>query len=448
MRRMLMIVPALLFFLLLSLTGYASSMFISCGVPGAKVLVDSRETATTDTNGEVYIDNIASGTHVVSIVKDGYVTYTESVAVKDKLTSFVAATLKRQDTTPPEIMVLSPSSSRGIKTVVREDAVEIVGLARDDSPIAAITVNGLTASLARPGSDEMQQFQGANVVKFRARVALAAGDNAVSIEALDNAGNRGALQQTIERQAQSLAAAVGMDCRALLIGVDDYQNWPDLRNPVHDITTLADDLKTNYGFKTEVLANPTKKVIVNTIMSYYNKTFPENSELLIVLAGHGYFDDEKTKIGYFVGSDGLKVEDDTIFDSYISYPNLNSIIANIPCQHILLVIDACFGGTFDYRVAMRGGEDMVRDITKEEFIFRKLKYKTRLLLASGGKEFVPDRSNFMYQFFEGLRKFGGPDGVLTIEELMANYMQYVDPEPQLLDFRGNEPGSSVFFIAQ
>jgi len=453
MRRMFMSVTALLFCFSLPLTIEASSLFISCGVPGATVLVDSSEAAVTDSNGEVYIDDLSPGKHTVAIVKDGYITYTESGTIKDKLTSFVITTLKRQDTAPPEIMVLSPSSSRGIKAIVRGDNVEIVGLARDDSPIATVSVNGQPADLAKPGIEEQRLFPGTHVVKFTARVNLSDGDNTIQIEALDKAGNRGTFQQTIELQAQSLAQNVGMDCYALLVGVDDYANWPDLRNPVHDITTLADELKTNYGFTTEVLTNPTKREILTVIRSYYNRIFSENSELLIVMSGHGLFDDD-SKTGYFIGADGLKKEQDTIFDSYIDYPSLQQIIANIPCNHIMLVLDACFGGTMNIQIAMRGGEETYRNITKEEFILRKLKYKTRLLMTSGGKEYVPDgrpgqHSPFMRKFLEGLRGFGGSDGILTIEELMVNHINYVEPEPHLLEFQfGNEPGSSFLFIAQ
>ena len=120
----------------------------------------------------------------------------------------------------------------------------------------------------------------------------------------------------------------------------------------------------------------------------------------------------------------------------------------------MLVLDACFGGTFNIQIAMRGGEDSSRELTKEEFIIRKLNFQTRLMLSSGGKEYVPDgrpgrHSPFMRKFLEGLRGFGGQDGILTIEELMVNYMNYVEPEPQLLEFQfGNEPGSSFLFIAQ
>ena len=60
------------------------------------------------------------------------------------------------------------------------------------------------------------------------------------------------------------------------------------------------------------------------------------------------------------------------------------------------------------------------------FIERKKKYKTRLYLTSGGKEYVPDgrpghHSPFARKFLEALRNYGGNDGILTVNEII----QYV-----------------------
>lgn len=430
-----------------------SSLLVSCGVPGASVSIDSLKAAVTDGKGEAFIENVPPGSHSIGIAKEGYVPYTEMVVLKDKLTAFVTASLRPLDTEPPRIVLISPGPSRGIVPEVEEETVEIIGLAVDQSPVVSVTVNGAAAALSAPGEEERKGISGAQVVKFSAQVKLTEGKNSVTVEALDAVGNKGSLPVTIVRQKKSLASAVGMDCHALLIGIDEYRNWPLLKNPVNDINVLAEELKTNFGFSTEVLLNPSKREIQTAIRNYYAKNFTENSELLIVMAGHGHFD-EDSKTGYFVGADGLAPKDDPNFDSYIAYPNLQQIVANIPCSHIMLVLDACYGGTFNIQIAMRGGEETYRNITREEFVLRKLKYKTRLLLTSGGKEYVPDgrvgqHSPFIRKFLEGLRGFGGQDGILTIEELMVNYMNYVEPEPHLLEFQyGNEPGSSFLFIVK
>ena len=69
-------------------------------------------------------------------------------------------------------------------------------------------------------------------------------------------------------------------------------------------------------------------------------------------------------------------------------------------------------------------------------------------------EYVSDgipgnHSPFMKQLLKGLRDYGGKDGILTVEELMENYMNYINPQPYLMEFQyGNEPGSSFIFIPQ
>jgi hypothetical protein len=93
---------------------------------------------------------------------------------------------------------------------------------------------------------------------------------------------------------------------------------------------------------------------------------------------------------------------------------------------------------------------MYKDVEKEDFIERKMKYKTRLYLSSGGKEYVPDgrpgqHSPFTRKFLEALRSYGGEDGVLTINEILS-YIEKVDPQPRFGEFGNNEPGSDFLFI--
>ena len=39
--------------------------------------------------------------------------------------------------------------------------------------------------------------------------------------------------------------------------------------------------------------------------------------------------------------------------SYLSHSNLRTMINNIDCPHIFLVMDVCFGGTFDPHPGLR-----------------------------------------------------------------------------------------------
>jgi hypothetical protein len=150
-----------------------------------------------------------------------------------------------------------------------------------------------------------------------------------------------------------------------------------------------------------------------------------------------------------VPKDGLK--GDLSNSSYISHSNLRTIINNIPCKHIMLTMDVCFGGTFDQFIASRGIEDMSK-VERDQFIQRKLKHKTRLYLTSGGKTYVPDgrpgaHSPFARRFIESLRSYGGEDKVLTSNEVLS-FVEKVTPEPKHGEFGDNEPGSDFLFIAK
>jgi hypothetical protein len=115
-------------------------------------------------------------------------------------------------------------------------------------------------------------------------------------------------------------------------------------------------------------------------------------------------------------------------------------------------MDACFGGTFDQAIAKRGGDDnMYREITQDEYITKKLKFKTRLYLTSGAKEYVPDgragkHSPFASKLVEALRGYGGKNKVLTSQQVFW-YVERVKPEPRFGTFGDNEPGSEFVFVA-
>ena len=120
-----------------------------------------------------------------------------------------------------------------------------------------------------------------------------------------------------------------------------------------------------------------------------------------------------------------------------------------------MMLDACFGGTFDNALAMsgsRGGQSSFFELTRSEFIERKLKFKTRRYLTSGGKEYVSDgrpgaHSPFARKVLEALRNYGGNDKILTSTEFMT-YFEALTPQPRSGEFGENEPGSDFIFIAR
>jgi len=284
-------------------------------------------------------------------------------------------------------------------------------------------------------------------------LTLSEGDNVLKVVAIsmDEVEISDMRILKVAGQATAIVASNRNDY-ALLFGIDEYDEWGNLFNPVKDATTIGEELKTMYGFKTEVVVNATTSEIMSKLREYALKSYEKNDQLFIFFAGHGQFDEIFSE-GYIVGKD-TKLNDPGK-TSYITHSTLRTVINNIKAQHIFLTLDACFGGTFDPLVARsgsRGQDDLYSDITQAEFIERRLRFKTRKYVTSGGKQYVADgkpggHSPFARKFLQALRDYGGQDKILTLQELNG-YLLNLKMEPHAGEFGDNEPGSDFIFVAR
>lgn len=237
----------------------------------------------------------------------------------------------------------------------------------------------------------------------------------------------------------------------MFIATNKYRNWRFLGNPIPDATALADTLRNYYGFQTELIKDPTLSEVGAIVEKYQKLQYDDNDQLFIFIAGHGHYM-LNSKLGYLVFSDSDAVDSDGTGSSYASYPWLRGVIDNIPCKHILLVIDACYSGTFDETIAKRGPFRGTADVVLPKFIEEKMQFKTRRFISSGSNEPVYDgdkgkHSPFTDSLLEAFRSFGGQAGYLTIASLEAN-LQTLTPSPISDKWGENEKGSEFFFFAK
>ena len=235
---------------------------------------------------------------------------------------------------------------------------------------------------------------------------------------------------------------------ALLVGIDEYDHWENLVNAKTDVQAVGRALEELYGFEVETLLEPTRCELLMKLREYYERSFTPEDQLLIMFAGHGIFD-KYSESGYFVTREALPTSRDPTFCSYLPYPL--RLIDRISAGRILLVVDACFGGTLDPRIASRGPADIHRFPSDMAFLAHIRQLRTRRYIASAGKETISDgcagcHSPFARALLEGLRSLGGPDGILTLDEWFSNYLQKVDSGPVSGEFGSNEPGSSFALV--
>jgi hypothetical protein len=118
----------------------------------------------------------------------------------------------------------------------------------------------------------------------------------------------------------------------------------------------------------------------------------------------------------------------------------------------MLVMDVCFGGTFDEDASRALDDAIYGEATQSDVILRKLQYKTRKYITSGGKEYVADgaagsHSPFAKQFIAALESQGFNDGILTLSELMT-FLEKLKTEPQFGKFGGDKQGSEFLFVVK
>ena len=350
--------------------------------------------------------------------------------------------------TPPELELVEPEQKQ---LEVKGATLDLLVVAFSNKGIKSIelTVNNAPpVDIAERGMKTMGQSMSipVNSVKIEETIPLTYGDNTIRLVVYDRDGQA---SQPLVIVATRIPERPRQDY-ALLFATDLYDNWKPLENPINDARTIGKTLESRYGFSVELVRNPTRNQIIDKLSEYVQKKYNSDDQLLVFFAGHGHFD-EVPKLGFLIASDSSSAKRDPRMTSAIPHAWLLPTINNIPCAHIFVVIDACFSGTFDQRVAQRGDEaDAQYQDDPEAFIKNTFAIKTRLYLTSGGKEYVPDgkpgaHSPFASRVIKVLRDGGGKDGILTFNHIVK-HVEKINPQPQSGTFGYNETRSNFLFI--
>jgi hypothetical protein len=324
-----------------------------------------------------------------------------------------------------------------------------------DSPLKSVTINiKQTSEASSRGSLSIKPKDHENLhTVIEKSLILMDGENFIEVIAENAEGIKTSSFKKVHVGGSSLVDASKLERTdyALIFATDQYDNWSDLVNPVFDSRSIAEQLEKTYSFKVEVIENASQSDILKKLREYGEKQYKPLDQLFIFFAGHGTYDQTFGE-GFVVTKESIL--NDEAKTSYLSHNRLRSIVNNVPCQHIFLAMDVCFGGTFDNALASARGQDdeVYREQTQAEFVTRKLNFKTRKFLTSGGKQYVSDgiagmHSPFAKSFLEGLESRGGRDGILTLPELFS-FVERLKIQPRFGEFGDNAPGSDFVFISR
>jgi Caspase domain len=318
----------------------------------------------------------------------------------------------------------------------------------DVRELKLVVLNGIDGAIL--ATKKFPTSQNQKEYPVSATITLPDGNNYLSLEVTTETG------VTVSERRQILTGkgiddtmvAIDRKDYVLLFATNKYDHWDDLVNPIDDAHAIANELKEKYGFVVDLVEDATVETVWEKLREYNQRKYGLQDQLMVFFAGHGHFD-ESFGEGYVVAKNSLS--NDVSRTTYLSHNRLRGVINNIPCKHILLTMDVCFGGTLDPVIARSRGS-VENETSVNQMLVRKWSHQTRKYLTSGGKVYVSDgivgkHSPFAGKLLETLRARGGDDGILTLAELQAQ-LEKLAQTPRFGSFGEDEPLSDFVFVGK
>ncbi|MBI5609055.1 MAG: caspase family protein [Deltaproteobacteria bacterium] len=205
---------------------------------------------------------------------------------------------------------------------------------------------------------------------------------------------------------------------AVVIGIDQYQNLPQLGGAVRDAQEVAESLKEQ-GFSVSLLLNAqaTRAAITKLVGDQLPGQVGPQDRVLVYFAGHGLSRGEgESAMGYLMP---VEAQRDAPASTAISMAELQRWFAQYPAKHVLYMADACYSGlSIGTRAVGLSPETKhyLREITQRPV-------RVALTAGSSGQEAHEHMGHglFTYFFLQGLggAADGNSDGVVTTDELAA-----------------------------
>jgi hypothetical protein len=240
---------------------------------------------------------------------------------------------------------------------------------------------------------------------------------------------------------------------AFIVGIDAYQKVSPLKTAVSDARRLAQVLAEKQHFDVHApLLDAGGDALRTLLRDTMARLVAADDRVLFYFAGHGIAaDGDDGPAGYLVPADA----DPADLKTLIAMAELQRALQALPCRHLLLILDCCFSGAFQWASRTRSiGSLMPRRIYKERFdrfvvdpawqVITSAAYDQKALDVLQGRA-TGDRglaatadgeahSPFALALFDALagdadfRNGREGDGLITATEVYAYIRDRVEPE--------------------
>ena len=351
---------------------------------------------------------------------------------------------------------MHPIDATDAVIVVSDEVVLMRGKVADASDVKSLEVNGEPVEFKADGN-------------FEKKLSLNYAKNTIIVRAANSIGSASEqaliIYQRPDRTNKDFALFFPIDAYS---GKKDKQgNWRDLEGTtLRDAEAVAGNLRDNYGFKTKIFPNLTKRELINTIYAYRKHfdgiKYTKGSQLLLFFSGHGYYNLEEDT-GYLIAADTDSPSLDPPLYTALAHDTLRRAIELIECPRLLVLLDMDQSGTFDPNFKPLPHAKGLLDETKMlKMIKQKLGFEARWYLTAAGQEKVLSASGedgksvspFTKAFLNALNTKGGDDFLLTLDEVWEEiekskddpaYEKLIEAHPKAgEDFNLPEPRKGQF----
>ncbi|MEL6634969.1 MAG: caspase family protein [Bacteroidota bacterium] len=279
------------------------------------------------------------------------------------------------------------------------------------------------------------------------RCPLKLGKSLIEIAARNASGNTTSKLRILRKAVNTFPTKKSY---AIIFANQSYNSdWDTLPNALGDAESIKNELIQRLGFDArdiEIYENPSKRLMVDALISYSEREYQAYDQLFIFFSGHG---EMSGSLGYLIPSDAEEALDG------ISQVELMSRVNSIPCKHILLVVDACYSGRMKTHgtLSMGGGDRLYKRKRKslEKQALEKMEPKSRIYMASGSDQVsagIPGQHSVFVSYFlkalKGANK--DQDGMLEFGEL-SSWIKGNETEIKMGHFGdGKVNGEFLFFL--
>ena len=287
---------------------------------------------------------------------------------------------KMENLAGPSIEILDPTlaATRGkdpeAAVAPGVDKLEIIGKVDAPAGLYALKINERNQAWNDDGL-------------FKATLPAPKEQTQVKVTAVDKRGRVGEMIFMLSpRRAQTEASLPKVDFGryyALIIGNNDYKEFPGLQTPTNDAKDMESLLKEKYGFETQLLLNATRFDIL-TSLDHYRTTLTEKDNFLIYYAGHGELD-EQNRRGYWLPVDASAASHVNSIPNYA----VTDILNTMSVRQAIIVADTCYSGSLTRSAVARQTAGMSPE-KRLEWLKKIGMERSRTVLSSGGLKPILD----------------------------------------------------------